>query len=72
MACCPVCGCQEVFELAYTNAVCSSCRALLNLTPFGVKLIMEDAAVRFPEILRWWDGRNDLTEEEMKELGFLL
>lgn len=70
MAGCPVCGSREGFELAYTNVVCSGCRALLNLTPFGVKLIMKDAADRFPEILQWWDNRNNLTEEETKKFGF--
>lgn len=67
---CPVCGGEEVFELAYTNVICIGCRALLNQTPFGIKLIMKDAADRFPEILKWWDRRNDLTDEELREYGF--
>lgn len=71
MSGCPVCGCMSAFELAYTNVVCAGCRALLNETPFGVKLIMKDAAIRFPEILQWWDKRNDLTEEELKNFGFV-
>lgn len=66
-----MCGYMEAFELAYTNIVCVNCRVLLNETPFGVKLVMKDAAERFPEILQWWDRRNDLTEEEMKNFGFL-
>ena len=70
MAGCPVCGSNEGFELAYTNVVCIGCRALLNLTPFGVKLIMKDAADRFPEILQWWDRRYDLSEEELMQYGF--
>jgi len=67
---CPACGYMEAFELAYTNVVCANCRALLNCTPFGIKLIMKDAAERLPEILQWWDRRDDLTEEEMKKFGF--
>lgn len=70
MAGCPVCQCGEGFELAYTNIVCCGCRALLNQTPFGIKLVMKDAADRFPEILQWWDHRYNLTEEEMKKFGF--
>lgn len=70
MAGCPVCGGREGFELAYTNVVCCGCRALLNQTPFGLSLIMKDAAERFPEILEWWDRRNDLTDEEMEKFGF--
>ena len=68
---CPVCGSQEGFELAYTNVVCIGCRALLDLTPFGVRLIMKDAADRFPEILKWWDRRSDLTDEELRQYGFV-
>lgn len=68
---CPVCGSREGFELAYTNVVCNGCRSLLNQTPFGLSLIMKDAAERFPEILQWWDRRNDLTEEEMEKYGFV-
>jgi hypothetical protein len=68
---CPICGCGNVFELSYTNVVCGECRALLDWTPFGVRLIMKDAAERFPETLQWWDRRNDLTEEEMEKFGFV-
>lgn len=67
---CPVCGSKEGFSLTYTNVVCIGCRALLNETPFGIKLIMKDAAERFPEILQWWDRRYDITEEEMERFGF--
>jgi hypothetical protein len=68
---CPVCGCMDAFEMTYTNMVCAGCRALVNCTPFGVKLIMKDAAERFPEILQWWERRNDLTEEDMEMFGFI-
>jgi len=68
---CPVCGYGEAYGWAYTNVICAGCRALLNETPFGVKLIMKDAAKRFPEILQWWDRRDNLTEEEMRNFGFL-
>lgn len=71
MASCPVCGSREGLELAYTNVVCWGCRALLNQTPFGIELIMKDAAERFPEMLQWWDRRNDLTEEEIERFGFI-
>lgn len=70
MANCPVCGGREGFALAYTNIICAGCRALLNQTPFGIELLMKDAAERFPEILEWWDRRNDLSEEEMERFGF--
>ena len=71
MSGCPVCGGREGFEWAYTLIICSDCRALLNDTPFGIRLVMKDAAKRFPEILKWWDRRYNLTDEEMREYGFV-
>ena len=71
MAGCPVCRGKEGFEWIYTLLICADCRALLNDTPFGIKLVMKDAADRYPEILEWWDRRYDLTEEEMIKYGFV-
>lgn len=59
---CPNCGSVEAYEWIYTNMI---------WTPFGIKLIMRDAAERFPEILKWWERRYDLTEEEKAKFGFL-
>lgn len=68
---CPVCGNKDkCYDWIYTYIICDKCRALLDYTPFGIKLVMKDAAERFPEILQWWDRRNDLTEKEMKQYGF--
>lgn len=71
MAGCPVCEGKEAFEWIYTLLICVDCRALLNDTPFGISLVMKDAADRYPEILEWWDRRYDLTEEEMIKYGFV-
>ncbi len=70
MAGCPVCGGKECYEWIYTLIICANCRALLNETPFGIKLQMKDAADRYPEILKWWDRRNELTDEEIRQYGF--
>lgn len=71
MAGCPVCGGKECYEWIYTLIICANCRALLNGTPFGVRLQMKDAADRYPEILKWWDRRYELTDEEIRQYGFI-
>lgn len=72
-----MCGDTECFEWIYTLIICANCRALLNETPFGVKLQMKDAdaskdaADRYPEILKWWDRMHELTDEEIRQYGFM-
>ena len=51
---CPFCGSNDFFEWLYTFLICAKCRGLVDYTPFGLKAVMEDASVRFPEILEWW------------------
>lgn len=47
---CPVCGNREFIELLYTFYVCPNCKALVDYTPFGLKLVSNDATIRFPEV----------------------
>ena len=59
---CPKCGSSEWYELASDGAmlgVCANCRALLRNTPFRVEFVDEDASERFPEILNWWNKREE-------------
>lgn len=59
---CPRCSCSYVYNLVdgggAMNCICANCRAYLNNTPFGVKVLYEDASKIRPEILEWWDDRD--------------
>lgn len=60
---CPNCGCSKMYELTSggggaMNGICANCRAYLNNTPFGVKVLYDDAAKIRPEIIEWWDKRD--------------
>jgi len=49
------------YETAGTNFICAKCGALVNNTPFGKKVILEDARDAFPRVAvkldveRWKD-----------------
>lgn len=39
--------------------------ALLNVKKHNVKLVIEDAAKRFPSILKWWDKKKEIYKEDI-------
>jgi len=65
------CWHAEGYETVGTNFICARCGALVNNTPFGKKLLMEDPREQFPEVAnldveRWKDPVHALMQNRSK------
>jgi len=64
---CPRCGCSYFYEGprggGAQNLICANCRAYINHTPLGMKVLYEDAIQKDPSILEWWAQRERENDE---------